>query len=61
MMQIHSCRNLNFVQASVRVLSAVLVQPKGAASLLLSPKPGSEVHKTEPGSGQRVVKLTDVF
>jgi len=39
----------------------VLLQPKGAASLLLSPEPGSEVHKTKPGSGQRVVELTDVF
>ncbi len=61
MIQIHSCREIDLVKASVQAYSAVLVQPKGAASLLLSPKPGSEAHKTEPGSGQRVVELTDVF
>ena len=52
---------MNLIKASVSVLPSVLLQPKGAASLLLSPKPGSEVHKTKPGSVQRVVELTDVF
>lgn len=61
MIQIHNCRSMNLVEASIRVFSAVLVQPKGAASLLLSPKSGSDTHKTKPGSGQRVVELTDVF
>ena len=61
MSQSQSCRNMNLIKASVSVLPSVLLQPKGAASLLLSPKPGSEVHKTKPGSVQRVVELTDVF
>ena len=61
MSQQHSCRIMDLVRASVQAYSVVLVQYKGAASLLLSPKPGSEVLKTEPGSGQRVVELTDIF